>query len=770
MRMISLDGQWELYYLQQGELDIDHPVALRASELKPIAAAVPGNVELDLCGAGILPDPYVGENIHLLKPYETYEWWYQRKLTVEPSGVKHELVFHGVDCVATYWLDGQEIGRSDNMLIEHRFDVTGLLQPGQEHVLTVRLQSPVIAALGRTYDPSSYAFPVNAEQLWIRKAAHSFGWDIFGRALSAGLWRSVELVYHEPNEIADMHFATTKANERQAHVQVFYQFAVEPRTLNGLQLRMRGVCGDSLFEVTRGLKFAYGTMELTVERPKLWWPRGYGAANLYTVTTELLHDGDVIASRTGTLGIRTLELLRSDVTTLERPGQFQFKVNGFPIMVKGSNWVPLDMFHSRDAGKYAEAVALAADLECNMLRCWGGGVYEDHAFFDLCDRSGILVWQDFAMACAMYPQDLEFQDMLRKEALAVVRKLRNHPSLAVWAGDNECDEIFLDRGLDPNQNVLTRKVLKDAVFQCDPYRPYVPSSPYISPEAYRLGTPDCLPERHLWGPRDYFKSLYYTSANMHFIGETGYHGCPNLSTMEKFLDSGSVWPWQDNPQWITHGTDPVGGPDSPYRFRVKLMADQIYELFGGHPDTVEDFILASQISQAEAKKFFIEKARLSKGRCGGILWWNLLDGWPQFSDAVVDYYGGKKLAYHYIKRVQQPVCIMIDEPENWHVAVKVGNDSLTAASGPFRIWDAESGETLLEGTFSVEANGLAELGRIRAPYSMQRLLLIEWTVDGKSFGNHYLMGSPGFSLERYRRWLDAIALLPHSFDAAQLGK
>ncbi|MFC5404301.1 glycoside hydrolase family 2 protein [Cohnella soli] len=770
MRTISLDGLWDLYYFPQGELDIARPAGLQAAGLKPIQAAVPGNVELDLCSAGLLPDPYVGENIHLLKKYETFEWWYQREFSVESISTRLELVFHGVDCLATYWLDGQEIGRSDNMLIEHRFGVTDLLQPGRVHVLTVRLQSPVIAALGRTYDPSSFALPVNFEQLWIRKAAHSFGWDIFGRALSAGLWRSVELVCHERNEIVDMHFVTMAANERLANVRVFYQLAVEPRTLSGMLLRIRGTCGDSSFELTRGLKFAYGTIELTLEQPKLWWPRGYGEANLYTVTTELLYEGNVLSSRTDMLGIRTLKLLRSDVTTLERPGQFQFVVNSVPIMIKGSNWVPMDLFHSRDAGKYAEAVALAADLECNMLRCWGGGVYEDHAFFDLCDRSGILVWQDFAMACAIYPQDLEFQNILRKEALAVVRKLRNHPSLAVWAGDNECDEIFLDRGLDPNDNVLTRKVLKDAVFQCDPYRPYVPSSPYISPEAYRLGTPDSWPERHLWGPRDYFKSRYYTSANMHFIGETGYHGCPNLSSMERFLDPGSIWPWQDNHQWITHGTDPVGDPDSPYRFRVQLMADQIYELFGVHPDNVQDFILASQISQAEAKKFFIEKARLNKGRCGGILWWNLLDGWPQFSDAVVDYYGRKKLAYHYIKRVQQPVCIMIDEPENWHVTVKVSNDSVAAASGPFRIWDADSGETIHEGTFSVEANGLAELAKIRAPYSVQRLLLIEWTVNGESNGNHYMMGSPGFSLERYRGWLDAIASLPHAYDAAQLGK
>ena len=149
------------------------------------------------------------------------------------------------------------------------------------------------------------------------------------------------------------------------------------------------------------------------------------------------------------------------------------------------------------------------------------------------------------------------------------------------------------------------------------------------------------------------------------------------------------------------------------------MADQIRELFGSVPDSLEDFILASQISQAEAKKFFIESARLKKWRKTGVIWWNMIDGWPQFSDAVVDYYYGKKLAFHYINRVQLPVCIMVDEPENWHVRITAGNDSREPATGSFRIWDADSNETLLEGRFYVEANGNSEIGKIRISHSVR---------------------------------------------------
>jgi beta-mannosidase len=202
------------------------------------------------------------------------------------------------------------------------------------------------------------------------------------------------------------------------------------------------------------------------------------------------------------------------------------------------------------------------------------------------------------------------------------------------------------------------------------------------------------------------------------------------------------------------------------RDRIRLMANQVQELFGTIPDDLDTFALASQIVEAEAVKFFIESTRLRKWRTSGILWWNLIDGWPQFSDSVVDYYFGIKLAYHYIRRVQQPVCVIVGEPgPGKHFPVVVSNDALLPARVGYRVTEAGATRPIVEGEIEVPANQNWQVDRIRGFASDHRLYLIEWEVDGQRFGNHYLTGAPPFSLEQYHGWLDAIAALPRAFDA-----
>ena len=235
-----------------------------------------------------------------------------------------------------------------------------------------------------------------------------------------------------------------------------------------------------------------------------------------------------------------------------------------------------------------------------------------------------MVWQDFSMACAIHPQTPEFLEVMRQEAISVVRKLRNHASLVLWSGDNEVDASYYDAGLDPAHNKITREILPSVVFQCDPYRTYLPSSPYMSPEVIATGNLQLMPEDHLWGPRDYFKSPFYTEHKAHFVSEIGYHGCPNLSSIKRFIDERHRWSWQDNPQWILHSTDMTGNP-----YRINLMANQVKELFGTVPDNIEGFILGSQVSQAEAKKFFLEVTHIVFRRwLPTVLWRKVADGTP----------------------------------------------------------------------------------------------------------------------------------------------
>ena len=767
---ISLNGAWKLFYFPQGKYSISRPDQLKTQGLTSIEASVPGEVALDLSRKGELPaDLFFAENITKLRPYELYEWWYQREFPT-PSGItgrQVELRFHGVDCLGTYWLNGKELGETSNALIEHSFDVTGKLNLAGPNVLTVRLRSPIVEAAGKQYDPAYTiaAGRTNQEAVWIRRPAHSYGWDIMPRAVSAGLWRPVELIVHSTHEITDMYFTTISVQPGRARLSISYELATDLALLPQLRLKVQGRCGENTFSYVHKVEFPAGRFPVDVANPKLWWPRGYGDANLYQVTTQLLQNDKVLASREDTVGIRKVELIRTETTSSEKPGQFLFKVNGVPILVKGSNWVPADAFHSRDAGRYERILALFIDLGCNFLRSWGGNVYEDDAFFDICDRNGIMVWQDFSMACAIYPQTPEFLEVMRQEAISVVRKLRNHPSLALWSGDNEVDQFYFSAHLDPAHNRITREVLPQVVFQCDPYRPYLPSSPYMSPEVIAAGNLKLMPEDHLWGPRDYFKSPFYTEHTAHFVSEIGYHGCPSLSSIKRFIDDQHLWPAQDNEQWVLHSTDMTGSPH-----RIELMANQVQELFGAVPSDIKDFILASQISQAEAKKFFVEMTRLSKWRSTGVIWWNVMDGWPQFSDAIVDYFFNKKLAYYYLRRVQEPVCVLVDEPKAWRCRVVVGNDSRDDASGHYRVWDADSGETLLEGDYSAKGNENLEVGAIPVFHSGKRLFLMEWTANGKKYANHYLQGMPPFSLSQYKSWLGKIAALENDFDAASIGK
>jgi len=594
-----------------------------------------------------------------------------------------------------------------------------------------------------------------AESLRVRKAPHSYGWDIMPRAISAGIWRKVEIRKREKTVFKDFYIYTIDANTEKATIAIHYVLTEYFARLPSLSFEIYGKCKTSTFNLKQDIYSFAGTIKIIIENPELWWPNGYGLPNLYEVKCKLISEDKIIAIHKARLGIRSVLL---DCA----PGKFLFKINQQKVLIKGANWGPVDVFHSRDIKRIHKILALYLESNCNLIRCWGGNVYEDHNFFDFCDETGLMVWQDFAMACGLYPQDQEFIHDISIEIKAVVRKLRSHPSLIIWCGDNECDENAYEIGVDPNKNLITRELIPAILRDEDPARPYLPSSPFYLSEFLIKKDISLLPERHLWGPRDLYKSSYYLENKAPFISEIGFHGCPNINSIRKFIDEKHIWPCRNNKQWIFHASDPIGH-DGPYAYRIELMMRQIYFFFAFEPDNIEDFIFASQVVQAESLKYFIEKIRIEKWARTGIIWWNMSDGWPQFSDAVVDYYGNKNLAFYYIKRVQHKLCLMAYEQENNEVQIVAGNDSLSFQSGFFSVEDPFAKKILLEGKYSVSPNENTVLGTIRLSPKKENFILIKWENNGLHFGNHALIGNPPFLFSKYKKYLPMIKNIDESF-------
>lgn len=762
---------WTLFFGPQDDTAPVSPGELRQSAFTEIPACVPGNVEIDLLNAGIIENPEIGNNVYKLRKFETFQWWYRVSFDKPEIPDKHQLIlrFDGIDCIADIWVNDQKIGRAENMFVEHLFQVTDLLNEKNE--LFVCIYSAVLE--GRKYDREFWGVRYDAlggESVNIRKAAHSYGWDILPRLVSAGIWRDVKLEVLPPTRFKAVYWVTKSVNiiDRTASLYVDWELATERLEIDDLTLHImisnkKTTVFDQSFPI-------YSTVFRNriddLRNIDFWWPRGYGEADLYDAVLQVSDsEGRIIAKDTQKIGIRQAELIRTDANTREQPGEFVFQINGEKIFVKGTNWVALDALHSRDRLHIKRCVEMLVDLNCNMVRMWGGNVYEQDEFYDLCDEYGIMVWHDFMMGCTMYPQDNEFLSKIEEEASKAIKRIRKHPSVVLWAGNNENDvslEWENDQPhIDPNSDVISRQLLPAMVRRLDPKTAYLPSSPYISSEAFKLAgnriDQDFAPEQHLWGPRGYYKAPYYTNNVAKFVSEIGYHGCPGRKSLETMFDAEYVYPWTNtspfvwNDQWKTKAVR-----SHPYATetinRNNLIINQIKCVFSEVPTDLDLFIQASQIIQAEAKKFFIEFWRMNKGERNGILWWNLRDGWPVISDAVVDYYYNKKLAYHYIKKVQTDVCVMIGDPTDGGHPVVIVNDTLHEVEGNFSIEDADTGEVCFAKKFRVGKNGKSLEGFLPKAAGT-KLWLIKWKVGAETFDNHYFAFQPLVNLQVYLDWL-----------------
>lgn len=746
-----LDGTWRLYIEENSickgwetENGSFSERFLKNKGLTPIDGSVPGNFELDMQKAGQLCDLFYDTNILKAQYLENRHLWYVRNFTFEGNPCKRDyLLFEGVDTAADYYLNGCFVGSSDNMMTETAiFFIEDILQKGENELLVHVKPSAIESREYKCGAGITTGLSYHYGALAFRKAASTFGWDIMPRLLSGGIWKSVYLCRKKAECINEVYMYGAEKGNPTGQL-LYYDVTIEGDHSSEYSIWVQGICGDSVFEAKKQLWHTEARIYVPINNIKLWWPKGLGAQNLYDVTVRLMHGSEICDERTFRHGIRRFELKKTDYIDESGNGDFHFEVNGEYLFIMGTNWVPLDAFHSRDRERLPAALALLKESGCNAVRCWGGNVYPDPEFYDFCDTHGIVVWQDFSMACASYPQDDRFAEKIGEEVKWVVKKYRQHPSLMLWSGDNEIDAMQMGHR-DPNRNRITRETIPHILEQEDPLRIYLPSSPYVSRKAYDDNMINRLPEDHLWGPREYYKQDFYKNAPAKFASETGYHGCASPRSVIKFIAPDNLWPALDNDAWILHSTSPETDRDAQFAYRIELMHKQLDILFGGTvPDGLYDFALASQISQAEALKYFIERFRVAKGEKHGIIWWNLIDGWPQFSDAVVDYYGTRKLAFPVIKRSQEEICLFCGEPDGREILLYVGNETRRRRLITFTVSDVASGKTIFIGEFMAEKNQTLPIKKLFLP-AEQGMLLIEYEVDGVHFKNHYLYGNPVF--------------------------
>ncbi len=735
-----------------------------------IPATVPGCMELDMINAGLLDkDIYYGTNVLKLQELEGTHLWYYTHFQKESNGLEAFLEFEGIDTAAEIFVDGALLGTTENMLIAHSFDISKL--ENGEHELVVHIIPACVYVRAFELPAKARGFDYNHDSLLIRKAPYMFGWDIMPRIVSAGLWRDVNVVYKETDRIDDLFVYTGSLDliNNNAVIEVAGALHTNANCVEEFAVKITGECGDSRFEKQKKLYSFNFTTKIFVDSPKLWWPKNYGDPELYNVTITLLRNGKNVFEKTVSLGIRTVELERTSIAGPN--GKFCFKVNGRKIFVLGTNWVPADALPCRNDEYTMRGLELAQNLGCNMLRIWGGGTYPSDMLYDYCDSHGILVWQDFGMACGFYPQNDRFKNLLYNEAVSLVKRLRNHASMALWSGDNECDMAITWKQVKlngkpifsraPEKNLLTRQILDEVTTFYDGSRPYLPSSPYMDAEAIACLKPS---EDHLWGPRDYFKGDFYNKNSVcHFASETGYHGCPSPESLKQFMDEDSLTDFGNgekctNAQWLVHAASPETDENAPWVYRIPLMVRQVERLFGKDYGTIEEFALKSQISQAEAVKFFIEHFRIQKWYRTGIIWWNVIDGWPQISDAVVDWYGRKKIAYEYIKRSQQPIALMCDEPdENGKINLVAVNDGQEDTELEYTVTEALSGTVVLSGICTAKTDSATKVGELEE--KPDSIYIISYNGKNVNGINHFVcdIGS-GLNLKKYVEFMKAAGL------------
>ena len=626
----------------------------RASEGQWRPAEVPGCVHTDLLEHGLIPDPFFGTNEQDVQWVEREDWEYRAVFDVERSLVARaniELEFKGLDTYADVFLNDSLLLTADNMFRVWRAACKGLVRE-RGNVLRVYFHSPV-NAVREQWNALGYELP-GGPRVLSRKAAYQYGWDWAPRFVTSGIWRPVYLHAWDAARITGLHIVQESVTADEARLSA--RCEIESSAPQGATLTV--YCGDkSRGSIKVGLTPGRNglALDFSMPEPKLWWTNGLGRPNLYHVLIELRTGGEVIDWAEARIGIRTVELVTED----DAAGtSFYFRLNGIPVFMKGANYVPQSSFPPNvPRWSYEALIGNAAAAGMNMLRVWGGGIYENDAFYNLCDENGILVWQDFMFACAMYPGDQAFLASVEAEAGDNIKRLRNHPCIALWCGNNEIDEAWRHWGwqrefgyssLDSVRiwsayERLFHELLPDVVAKLDPGKPYWPSSPSFGradPRSMREG------DAHYWGVwHDGEPFEAFTEKVPRFMSEFGFQSFPALATVRQFAppDEWSV----DSDVMRAHQKHPRGNDI------IRTYLERSYRA----PRDFESFLYVSQLLQADGVRTAIEAQRRAMPYCMGSLYWQLNDCWPAASWSSIDYAGTPKALYYFARRAYREVLL-----------------------------------------------------------------------------------------------------------------
>ena len=730
-QVIGLDGAWTL---RQAGTD------------EPVKATVPGTVHTDLLAAGKIPDPYFRDNEDRLQWIGEADWIYRRTFEVPEDFLRQKQILlrcEGLDTLAAIKINSQQIARTDNMFRAWEFEVKDALKTGK-NTIEIRFASTIPYIKKRELEHhiplSAPPHGVNGGN-WLRKEQCNYGWDWGPCLLTCGIWRPIKLIAGSGIRLKDIDIKQKHGKDGSVtlDIKVVRTSAGKIKTNAGVIISLgerKIIEGNAVF------KGDTARITLVIDNPELWWPNDMGGQPLYTVTVNLLaEDGSILDTQCKRIGLRTLRLQRKK----DKWGEtFQFVVNGVPFFAKGACWIPADTFapHLSDAD-YADLIRSAAAAHMNMLRVWGGGFYEADIYYDLCDELGICVWQDFMFACATYPTfDQSFLDNFQAEAEDNIRRLRHHPGIALWCGNNELEQGWVgdewnDRQMSwADYSKVFDNLLPAMVHELDPERDYWPGSPH-SPHGDRndFNNPN-WGDAHLWdvwhGKQPF---EWYRTAQHRFCSEFGFQSFPEPKTVYGYTASTD----RNITSYVMehHQRSGIGNTTI-----MTYMLDWFR-----FPRDFESTLWLSQILQGMAMKYAVEHWRRNMPRTMGTLYWQLNDCWPVASWSSIDYHHRWKALHYMARQFFAPLLVSgVENTAKGTVEIYVNNDLVENCTGElsWKVTNA-AGEKLMQGAQRVDikrgsrrVNVLQLADYIKAKGVRDIIVWLELKVKGETVSTNFV--------------------------------